>query len=145
MEAFFGMLKHFENRAHFPTKKSGSSDLLALPPAAPEEDDADGGDGAFGDDDGPRDAAGAHAEGDCQKVSQGNLHQPEAEEIHNGRSDGISRAVEGLKHDHAVGIADVAVAENAQSGDGQRDDGGIAGEETDDRFGEEDEEETNAA
>jgi hypothetical protein len=67
--------------------------------AAPEEEDADGGDGAFGDDDGPKDSAGAHAEGDRQKVGQGNLHQPEAEEIHNGWGDGISRAVEGLKHD----------------------------------------------
>src|SRR5260370_22461472 len=112
-EAFFAMLKHFENRAHFLTQKCEWSDLLALPSAAPEEDDADGGDGAFGDDDGPRDAAGTHAERDRQKVGQGNLHQPEADEIHNGGSDGSSRAVEGLEHNHAVGLADVAVAENA--------------------------------
>jgi hypothetical protein len=120
---------------------------LALPAAAFEEDDADGGDGAFGDDDGPEDAARVHAEGDREEVGQGNFQEPEAEEIHDGGSDGVSRAVEGLEleHDHAVGVADVAVAENAQAGDGQRDDGGILREKANDRLGEDDEEEADEA
>src|SRR5258708_25182188 len=107
---------------------ANESYLLALPAAAFEENDARGGDGGFGDDDGDVDAIGSHANGDRQEIGKGNLQQPEAEEMHDGRCDGVSRAVEGLKHDHAVGITDVAVAEDAQAGDGQRDDGGIAGE-----------------
>src|SRR5258708_18415912 len=106
---------------------ANESYLLALPAAAFEENDARGGDGGFGDDDGDVDAVGLHADGDGQEIGEGNLQQPEAEEMHDGRCDGVSRAVEGLEHDHAVGITDVAVAEDAQAGDGQRDDGGIAG------------------
>src|SRR5437879_12263274 len=60
-------------------------------------------------------------------------------------SDGVTRAVEGLEHDHAIGVADVAVAENAQAGDRRRNDERIAGEETNDRFGEDDEKEADAA
>ena len=40
------------------------SDLLALPAAAFEEDDADGGDGGLRDDDRKEDAVGMHAGGD---------------------------------------------------------------------------------
>src|SRR6266705_4128848 len=118
---------------------AGQSNLLAFPAAAFEKDDASGGDGGLRDDDGPKDAAGTHAQGDGEKIGEGYLQQPETEEIHDSRRDGVSRAVESLEHDHAVGIADVAVAENAQAGDGQWDDERIAGEETDDRFGEDDE------
>ena len=88
--------------------------LLTLPAAAAEEDDADGSDEAFGDDDGPEDAAGAHADSDCEEIGQRNFEQPEAEEIHDGGSDGVAGAVEGLEHDHAVGVTDVAVADDAQ-------------------------------
>src|SRR2546428_3784390 len=123
----------------------GWSDLLDFPAATFEEDDADSGDGAFGDDDGPKDAVGVHAGGNREQVGQGNFQEPEAEEIHDGGSNGVACAVEGLEHDHAVRIADVAVAENAQAGNGQRDDEGIAGEQTNDRFGENDEKETDAA
>src|SRR5256712_2451481 len=123
----------------------GWSDLLDFPAATFEEDDADSGDGAFGDDDGPKDAVGVHAGGNREQVGQWNFQEPEAEEIHNGGRDGVACAVEGLEHDHAVRIADVAVAENAQAGNGQRDDEGIAGEQTNDRFGENDEEETDDA
>jgi hypothetical protein len=43
----------------------GWSDLLALPTAPFEKNDANGSDEAFGDDDGPEDALGLHAHGDC--------------------------------------------------------------------------------
>jgi hypothetical protein len=113
--------------------------LLELPATALEEDDADGGDEGFGDNDRPEDSAGAHANGDRQEVGQGNFHQPEAEEIHDGGSDGITSAVKGLEHDHAVSVADIAVADDPQTGSGQRNDSGIAGEKADDRLGENDE------
>src|SRR5260370_21850717 len=127
------------------TPLTGWSYLVALAAAAVEQDDADSGDGGFGDNDGPKSAAGVHEGGDRQVVGQGNCQEPEAEEIHNGGSDGVSRAVEGLEHDHSVGIADIAIAENAQAGDGQWNDERIAGKEMDDRFGEDDEEEANDA
>src|SRR5712664_4169164 len=133
---FCATLKHFENRAHVPTQKSRESDLLAFPAAMAKEEDASGGDGGFRDDDGDVDAIGAHAQGDGEEIGQGNFQEPEAEEVHHRGRHGISRTVEGLEHDHAVGIADVAVAENSQAGDGQRDDERIAGEEMDNRFGE---------
>src|SRR5260370_785624 len=118
------------------------SDLLDFPAATFEQDDADGGNEAFSDDDGPEDAAGVHTGGNRQEVGKRNFQEPEAEEIHNGGRDSVAGAVEGLEHDHAVGIADVAVAENAQAGNSQRNDERIAGEEMDDRFGEDHEEET---
>src|SRR5260370_28045280 len=124
METCWAMVKHSENRACFLTKKFESSDLLALPAAAFEEDDAGGSDEAFSDDDGPKDAVGMQTERNRQEIGQGNFQEPEAEEIHDGGSDGIARAVEGLEHDHAIGVADDAVAENAHAGGGQRNDGG---------------------
>src|SRR5260370_371172 len=80
-----------------------------------------------------------------QEIGQGNFQEPEAEEIDNGRSDGIARAVEGLEHDHAVGIADVAVTENAEAGGGQRNDGGVVGEQAHRGLGEKDEENADGA
>src|SRR6267378_3042613 len=145
MERSSAILKHFQNRVYVLSQKTGESDLLAFPAAAAEKEDAGGGDGGFRDDDGPKDAVGVQAEGNCQEVSQRNFQEPESEEIHDGGSDGVSRAVEGLQHDHAIGVANVAVAENAQAGDGQGDDQRIAGEETNDRLGENDEKETDAA
>src|SRR5713101_350188 len=118
------------------------SDLLDFPAATLEQDDADGCNEAFSDDDGPEDAAGVHTGGNRQEVGQRNFQEPEAEEIHNGGRDGVASAVEGLEHDHAVGIADVAVAENSQAGNSQRNDERIAGEEMDNRFSEDHEEET---
>src|SRR6266852_581176 len=140
METCCAMVKRSENRARILTSKFESSDLLALPAAAFEEDDAGGSDEAFSDDDGPKDAVGMQTERNRQEIGQGNFQEPEAEEIHDGGSDGIARAVEGLKHDHAIGVADVAVAENAQAGDGQRNNERIICEEANDRFSEDDEE-----
>src|SRR5438132_2793816 len=65
--------------------------------------------------------------------------------MHDSRSDGIARAVEGLEHDHAVGIGDVAVTQNAQAGDGKRDDERIVGKETNDRLGKDDEKDADDA
>src|SRR6266853_943580 len=126
-------------------QKLWGSDLLDFPVATFEQDDADGGNEAFSDDDGPEDAAGVHTGGNRQEVGQRNFQEPKAEEIHNGGRDGVAGAVEGLEHDHAVGIADVAVAENSQAGDGQRNDERIAGEETNNRFGEDHEEQADDA
>src|SRR6266849_486855 len=145
MEAFCAMLKHSENRARFLTWKIESSDLLALPAAAFKEDDAGGSDRAFGNDDGPEDAVGMQTKRNRQEIGQGNFQEPEAEEIHDGGSDGVACAVEGLEHNHAIGVADVAVAENSQAGDGQRNDERIAGEETNNRFGEDHEEQADDA
>src|SRR5260370_28152654 len=80
-----------------------------------------------------------------QEIGQGNFQEPEAEGIDDGRSDGMARAVEGLEHDHAVGIADVAVAENAQAGGGQRNDGGVVGKQAHRGLGEKDEENADGA
>src|SRR5882762_9052186 len=126
-------------------QKLWGSDLLDFPVATFEQDDADGGNEAFSDDDGPEDAAGVHTGGNRQEIGQRNFQELKAEEIHNGGRDGVASTVEGLEHDHAVGVADVAVAENAQAGNGQRNDERIAGEETNDRFGEDDEEEADDA
>ena len=82
---------------------------------------------------------------DGQRVGQRNLNEPEAEEIHDGRGDGVACAVEGLQHDHAVGVADVAVADDAQARRGQRDDLRVLGEEAHDGLGEDDEEDADAA
>src|SRR5947207_2132396 len=65
--------------------------------------------------------------------------------MHDGRSDGVTRAVEGLEHDHAVGIGDVAVTQNAQAGDGKGDDERIVGKETNDRLGKDDEKDADDA
>src|SRR5216684_4035652 len=70
------------------------SDLLDFPAATFEQDDADGGNEAFSDDDGPEDAAGVHTGGNRQEVGQRNFQEPEAEEIHNGGRDGVASAVE---------------------------------------------------
>src|SRR6266446_246998 len=145
METCCATVKHSENRARFLRYKFESSDLLALPAAAFEEDDAGGSDEAFSDDDGPKDAVGMQTERNRQEIGQGNFQEPEAEEIDNGRSDGIARAVEGLEHDHAVGIADVAVTENAEAGGGQRNDGGVVGEQAHRGLGEKDEENADGA
>src|SRR5713226_8758217 len=126
-------------------QKLWGSDLLDFPAATFEQDDADGGNEAFSDNDRPKDAAGVHTGGNRQEVGQGNFQEPEAEEIHNGGRDGVASTVKGLEHDHAVGIADVAVAENSQAGDGQRNDERIAGEETNNRFGEDHEEQADDA
>src|SRR6266850_5924520 len=115
--------------------------LLALPAAPFKKNDTDRSDKPLGDDDGPKDALGFHADVDRQEVGQGNFQQPESEEIHDGGSDGVTGAVEGLEHDHAVGVADVAVAEDAQAGGSQRNDGRIVREEANDGLGEDDEEE----
>src|SRR5258708_37752853 len=123
-------------------RKLWISDLLDSPAATFEQHDADSSDGGFSDDDGPEDAAGVHTGGNRQEVGQRNFQEPEAEEIHNGGRDGVASAVEGLEHDHAVGIADVAVAENSQAGNSQRNDERIAGAEMDNRFSEDHEEET---
>ena len=55
------------------TAHSKASDLLALPAAAFEENDADSGDRAFGDDDGPEHPARVHAGSDSEKVGQWNF------------------------------------------------------------------------
>src|SRR5438876_3755793 len=65
--------------------------------------------------------------------------------MHDGRCDGVASAVEGLEHDHAVGIGDVAVTQNAQAGDGKRDDERIVGKETNDRLGKDDEKDADDA
>ena len=62
--------------------------------------------------------------------------EPEAEEIHDGGREGVAGAVEGLQHDHAIGVADVAVADDAQARGGERHDGGVVGKEADDGRGE---------
>jgi len=128
-------------RSAFP----GLLNLLAFPVAPFEENDADGGHRGFGDDDGPIDAVRLHARVKGQEVRERNFEHPEREEVDDGRRNRVAGAVEGLQHNHGVGVADVAVAENAQRGDGERDDGWIVGEETDDRFGESDEEDADDA
>src|SRR5438477_2243051 len=65
--------------------------------------------------------------------------------MHDGRGDGVASTVEGLEHDHAVGIGDVAVTQNAQAGDGKRDDERIVGKETNDRLGKDDEKDADDA
>src|SRR6266478_2403005 len=128
MEEPLATLKHSENGAQ-PRIEIWISDLLDFPAATFEQDDADGGNEAFSDDDGPKDTAGVHTGGNRQEEGKRNFQKPKTEKIHNGGRDGVASTVEGLEHDHAVGIADVAVAENTDEGNGQRDDERIAGEE----------------
>jgi len=119
--------------------------FLALPAAPFEEDDADGSDGAFGDDDGPEDALGLHADGDREEVGQriSTSQKPKKFTIV-----GVTVSPAPLKAwsmDHAVGVADVAVAEDAQAGGSQRNDGRVVREEANDGLGEDDEEEADEA
>ena len=86
----------------------GGSDLLALPAAAFEEDDADGGHGRFGHDDGPVDAVGVHARVNGQEIGERDFQHPEGKEIDDGGCDGVAGAVKGLQHNHGIGVADVA-------------------------------------
>src|SRR5580658_7810912 len=120
-------------------------DLLDFPAAAAEQDYAGGGNDRFGDHNGDENAIGVQAGGDRQSVGQRNLDEPESEQIHDGWGDGVAGAVEGLQHDHAVGVADVAVADDAQAGRGQRNDLGVVGEQTHDRLGKDHEEDADAA
>src|ERR1700730_14463354 len=77
-----------------------------------------------------------------QPVRHGNLEQPEAEEIHDGGSNGVARAVESLHHDHEVGVAKVAVADDAQARSAQRHYGRIVREQADHWFREKYEEDS---
>src|SRR2546429_8005785 len=112
-------------------------DLLALPTSSPEQKDSRCGDGTFGDHDGDVHAIRAQACGDRQKISQRNLQDPEPEEVNVGWCDRVARAVEGLQHHHAVGVADVPVAQDAQASGGPWHDHRIIGEQTNDRRGKE--------
>src|ERR1700674_141974 len=102
--------------------------LLALPAAASEQNDADAGDKAFRDDDGDVHAISAHTGGDRKEVGEGNLQEPETEEIHNGRRYGVASSVECLEHNHAVRVPEVSVADDAQARRGQRHDERVVGE-----------------
>src|SRR5207302_4771912 len=119
--------------------------LLGFPAASFEKDDPGGGDGGLRDNDRPENATGTHVDADGEKIGEGYLQEPETEEMHDGRCDGVASAVEGLEHDHAVGIGDVAVTQNAQAGDGKRDDERIVGKETNDRLGKDDEKDADDA
>jgi len=79
--------------------------LLALPATAAEEEDAGRGDGAFCHHDGSVYAVGTHADCDRQKVGEGNLQKPEAEEMDDSGRHGVAGTVESLEHDHAVGLS----------------------------------------
>src|SRR5579884_167243 len=121
------------------------SNLLTLPVAPLEEDDSRGGDGRLGCDNRVEHSVRAQPERQRQKVSQRNLHKPEAEKIHYGRSYRVSRTVKRLKHHHAVCVPNISVAEDAQAVGGQRHDCGVIREEPHGRFGKEHEENPDGA
>src|SRR5260370_962354 len=115
-------------------RASRRSDLLNFPAAAFEQDDADSSDGCFGDNDGPKNAAGVHAGGDRQVVGQGNFQEPEAEEIHNGGSDGEApgRQDDENNNTDGDGVAGKGCgAENADDAD-EADPAGVGDEELQD-------------
>ena len=121
------------------------SDFLFLPLALLEQDCAGDGHGAFGDGDGGEDTVGLHVQRDREPAGQRDFEEPEAEEVDDGGGDGVSRAVEGLHHDHEVSVAEVAVADDAQAGRAQGDDGGVVREQANDGGGEEDEDDADRA
>src|SRR5262252_954262 len=59
--------------------------------------------------------------------------------------DGIARAVKGLEHHHAIGVADISVAQDPQTSGSQRDDRRIAREKTHDGRGKDQKKDANAA
>src|SRR5580704_1322275 len=118
---------------------------LMLPPATTKQNYARQGDGAFRNDDREVGSFRTQAHRDGQPISKRNFEEPESEQVDPGRRDRIAGAVERLQHDHAVGVADVAVAENAQAAGGERNHLGIVSEQADDRLGEEDHEYTHAS
>src|SRR5260370_16881061 len=95
------------------------SDLMDFPAAALEQDDADGGNEAFSDDDGPEDAAGVHTGGNRQEVGKRNFQEPEAEEIHNAGRDSVAGAVDGLDLNHPLSIPSLSQAHNPQQSNSQ--------------------------
>src|SRR6516164_6326297 len=90
-------------------------DFLALPSATAEKQDAGRGDRALCDDDGDIRAVSPHVSVDGQKISERNLQEPEAKEIDYGRRYRIASAIKRLQHDHAIGVPDIAVTEDAQT------------------------------
>src|SRR5438874_7457904 len=70
-----------EKRRYGESAFPGVLNLLAFPVAAFEENDADGGHGCFGDNDGPIDAVRLHARVKGQEVRERNFEHPEREEV----------------------------------------------------------------
>ena len=118
----------------------GVLDLLFFPAATSENNNADRSDGGFGDDDGEVSALGLHVQGNGENVCEWNFQEPEPEEIHDCGSDSIACSIKGLEHDHTICVADVAVADNAKTAGGERNDLRVVREKADDRLGKRDEE-----
>src|SRR5690242_15944892 len=83
--------------------------------------------------------------GDREEIRQGNFEQPEAEEMDPSGRNGIACPVEGLQHDHAVSVGNVAITQNAKAGCRQAYDRGIARENANDGGGKEQKEDADAA
>src|SRR5580658_9895037 len=109
--------------------------LLPHPSAAPEKHDAGYGNGSFCDDDGEERAFGTKMEADSQTPCQRQLQHPEAEEIYDGRGQGVACTVERLQHHHGVRVADIAATDGAQRHGGDRNHIWIAHKEADDGRG----------
>src|ERR1700730_7344583 len=112
-------------------------DLLLLPAALFEQNCADYGHCAFSNGYGKERSIRTHVQRNCEPIRQRNLEEPETEKIHDGGSDGLPRAVEGLHHYHKVGVSQIAVADDAQAVRSQRHYFWIVSKEADDRFGKE--------
>src|SRR5690242_8666325 len=120
-------------------------DLLAFPAAAPEEQNSGSSDGAFRDDDRNVHTVRSQMPRDREEIRQGNLEQPEAEEMDPSGRYRIACTVEGLQHNHAVSVGNIAVTQNAQAGGSQRHNRRIVCEETNDGRGKDQKEDADAA
>src|SRR5438105_15860390 len=75
-----------------------------------------------------------------QPVSQRNFEEPETEQIDDRWRECISSSVERLEHHHAIGIADVAVTDDAQARCSQRHNARVVREKANDGLAEDHEE-----
>src|SRR5579885_1245305 len=128
-----------------PRQASAPLDFLQFPAAAAKKQDAGGGDRGFHDDDRDGNAVDLHPHRNGEEIGERYFEQEKAKEVDNSRRNGVARAVEGLQHHHAVGVADIAVAQDPQRGRGQRDYRWILREKPHDRRRKQEKEDADAA
>src|SRR5271165_3788900 len=101
------------------------SDALHFPFSAPEQNQAHQCYCAFSANEGDENALPLKMRVNGEEPGEWNFENPEAKEIHIGRSDRIACSVECLQQDHDIGVGDVATTKNTESDRADGDDLGI--------------------
>src|SRR5262245_34802094 len=80
-----------------------------------------------------------------EQICKRNLEQPISENINNSWCERVARAVEGLNHNHAVGVGEVPIINNPKAVHGEGDHGRIIGKQPNDGLRKYDEHQTHHA